>query len=163
LATTIRLKRIGRRNRPFYRVVTMDSRNRRDGAAIEELGWYNPVDSEHSFKLKTDRIVHWLKEGAQPSKAAKKLMRRAGINHRWHLMKQGLEENELEKEMQKWELEHAEVLKTRKKKDKEKQKVVVESSAKEQEQIVDENKKKIDDLDVSDVTKKSEESVLEEE
>ena len=141
----------------------MDSRNRRDGAAIEELGWYNPVDSEHSFKLKTDRIVHWLKEGAQPSKAAKKLMRRAGINHRWHLMKQGLEENELEKEMQKWELEHAEVLKTRKKKDKEKEKVVVKSSTKEQEQIVDENNKKIDDLDVSDVTKKSEESVLEEE
>ena len=141
----------------------MDSRNRRDGAAIEELGWYNPVDSEHSFKLKTDRIVHWLKEGAQPSKAAKKLMRRAGINHRWHLMKQGLEENEIEKEMQKWELEHVEVLKTRKKKDKEKEKVVVKSSAKEQDQIVDENNKKIDDLDVSDVSKKSEESVLEEE
>ena len=80
----------------------MDSRNRRDGAAIEELGWYNPVDSEHSFKLNTDRILHWLKEGAQPSKAAKKLMHRAGINHRWHLMKQGLKENELEKEMQKW-------------------------------------------------------------
>ena len=138
----------------------MDSRNRRDGAAIEELGWYNPVDSEHSFKLKTDRIVHWLKEGAQPSKAAKKLMRRAGINHRWHLMKQGLEENELEKEMQKWELEHAEVLKTRKKKDKDK--VVVKSSAKEQEQIADENKK-MNDLDISDVSKKSEESVLEEE
>ena len=141
----------------------MDSRNRRDGAAIEELGWYNPVDSEHSFKLNTDRILHWLKEGAQPSKAAKKLMRRAGINHRWHLMKQGLKENELEKEMQKWELEHAEVLKTRKKKENAKEKIVVKSSAKEQELIVDENNKKIDDQDGSDVSKKSEESASEEE
>ena len=44
MATKIRLKRIGRRNRPFYRVVVMDSRNKRDGAAIEELGWFNPVD-----------------------------------------------------------------------------------------------------------------------
>ena len=139
----------------------MDSRNRRDGAAIEELGWYNPVDSEHSFKLNTDRILHWLKEGAQPSKAAKKLMRRAGINHRWHLMKQGLKENELEKEMQKWELEHAEVLKTRKKKESHKEKIVVKSSAKEQ--IVDENNKKIDDQEGSDINKKSEESVSEEE
>ena len=139
----------------------MDSRNRRDGAAIEELGWYNPVDSEHSFKLNTDRILHWLKEGAQPSKAAKKLMRRAGINHRWHLMKQGLKENELEKEMQKWELEHAEVLKTRKKKESDKEKIVVKSSAKEQ--IVDENNKKIDDQEGSDINKKSEESVSEEE
>ena len=60
MATKIRLKRIGRRNRPFYRMVAMDSRNRRDGAAIEELGWYNPIDSNHSYDLKDERILHWL-------------------------------------------------------------------------------------------------------
>ena len=62
MATKIRLKRIGRRNRPFYRMVVMDSRSRRDGAAIEELGWYNPIDLDHSFSLKEDRILYWLKE-----------------------------------------------------------------------------------------------------
>ena len=51
MATKIRLKRIGRRNRPFYRLVVMDSRKRRDGAAIEELGWYNPIDADHSLSL----------------------------------------------------------------------------------------------------------------
>ena len=77
MATKIRLKRNGRRNRPFYRMVAMDSRNRRDGAAIEELGWYNPIDSNHSYDLKDERILHWLCEGAQPTDAAKKLLRRA--------------------------------------------------------------------------------------
>ena len=51
MATKIRLKRIGRRNRPFYRVVVMDSRNKRDGAAIEELGWYNPIDANKAYSL----------------------------------------------------------------------------------------------------------------
>ena len=49
MSTKIRLKRIGRRNRPFYRVVVMDSRNRRDGAAIEELGWFNPIQTDKPY------------------------------------------------------------------------------------------------------------------
>ena len=119
MATRIRLKRIGRRNRPFYRMVVMDSRSRRDGAAIEELGWYNPIDSEHSFSLSEQKILHWLKEGAQTTDAAHKLLRRAGIAHKWHLIKQGLDDFQLEKEMQKWTLNHEEVLKARQnKKDK---------------------------------------------
>ena len=113
MATKIRLKRIGRRNRPFYRMVVMDSRSRRDGAAIEELGWYNPIDVEHSFSLNEERILHWLKDGAQTTDAAHKLLRRAGIAHKWHLINQGLDDPQLEKEMQKWNLNHQEVLKAR--------------------------------------------------
>ena len=113
MATKIRLKRIGRRNRPFYRMVVMDSRSRRDGAAIEELGWYNPIDVEHSFSLNEERILHWLKDGAQTTDAAHKLLRRAGIAHKWHLLNQGLDDSQLEKEMQKWNLNHQEVLKSR--------------------------------------------------
>ena len=113
MATRIRLKRIGRRNRPFYRMVVMDSRSRRDGAAIEELGWYNPIDLARSFSLKEDRILHWLKDGAQTTDAAHKLLRRAGIAHKWHLINQGLDNTQLEKEMQKWKLNHDEVLKVR--------------------------------------------------
>ena len=113
MATKIRLKRIGRRNRPFYRMVVMDSRSRRDGAAIEELGWYNPIDLDHSFSLKEDRILYWLKEGAQTTDATHKLLRRAGIAHKWHLINQGLYSTQVEKEMQKWKLNQDEVLKSR--------------------------------------------------
>ena len=113
MATKIRLKRIGRRNRPFYRMVAMDSRNRRDGAAIEELGWYNPIDADHSYDLKDARILHWLKDGAELSEAAHKLLRRAGIAPRWHLIKQGLDEAQIDKEMKKWELNRNDVIKAR--------------------------------------------------
>ena len=118
MATKIRLKRIGRRNRPFYRMVVMDSRSRRDGAAIEELGWYNPIDVEHSFSLNEERIIHWLKDGAQTTDAAHKLLRRAGIAHKWHLINQGFNDSQLDKEMQKWNLNHEEVLKARSNKNK---------------------------------------------
>ena len=124
MATKIRLKRIGRRNRPFYRMVAMDSRNRRDGAAIEELGWYNPIDLNHSYDLKDERILHWLGEGAQPTDAAKKLLRRAGLSHRWHLMQRGVDGSDLEKEMKKWELNREDVLKKRVEKQDQKAKVV---------------------------------------
>ena len=113
MATKIRLKRIGRRNRPFYRLIVIDSRKQRDGAAIEEVGWYNPIDEDHSYDLKGDRILHWLSQGAVPTNAAHKLMRRAGIAHRWHLMQQGMDEAEIDKEMKKWELNREDVLKVR--------------------------------------------------
>ena len=128
MATKIRLKRIGRRNRPFYRMVAMDSRNRRDGAAIEELGWYNPIDSNHSYDLKDERILHWLGEGAQPTDAAKKLLRRAGLSHRWHLMQHGMDGSDLEKEMKKWELNREDVLKKRAEKHDQKAKVVAKKN-----------------------------------
>jgi small subunit ribosomal protein S16 len=91
----------------------MDSRNRRDGAAIEELGWFNPIEADKSYKLDEDRILHWLKEGAQPSEAAHGLMKRSGLAHRWHLTQQGLDEKTIEKEMKKWALTREETLKNR--------------------------------------------------
>ena len=113
MATKIRLKRIGRRNRPFYRLVVMDSRKKRDGAAIEELGWFNPIQADKPYSLNDDRILHWLKLGAQPSEGAHGLMKRSGLAHRWHLTQQGLDENAIEKEMKKWALTREETLKNR--------------------------------------------------
>ena len=113
MATKIRLKRIGRRNRPFYRLVIMDARNRRDGAAIEEVGWYNPIAKDEMYSLKEDRILHWLQEGAQPTDTAHDILRTAGLAHKWHLMKQGLDETAVEKEMKKWALEREDVLERR--------------------------------------------------
>ena len=91
-------------------MVVMDSHKRRDGAAIEQLGWYNPIDTNHSYDLDQDRILHWLGEGAEPTDAAKKLLRGAGISHRWHNEK-GLMNQILK--MKKWELNREDVLKSR--------------------------------------------------
>ena len=107
MATKIRLKRIGRRNRPFYRIVLIDSRKKRDGAAIEQLGWYNPISDEKDCELNSERIIHWLKKGAQPSKAAKKLIKNKGISFEVHLMKSGADEKEIQKQLKKRDLDIA--------------------------------------------------------
>jgi small subunit ribosomal protein S16 len=117
MATKIRLKRIGRRNRPFYRVIIIDSRKRRDGLAIEQVGWYDPLKSEKdtNFVLQEDRIIAWLQLGAQVSDPVNKLMKRSGLAYRWHLMAQGLSSEDIEKAVAKWKVERLEVLANRKK------------------------------------------------
>ncbi|MCK5330283.1 MAG: 30S ribosomal protein S16 [Candidatus Marinimicrobia bacterium] len=120
MSTKIRLKRIGRRNRPFYRVIVIDSRKRRDGAAIEELGWYNPIEADNSYKLNEERIYYWLERGAQVSDTVHSLLQKAGIAFKWHLMRQGLDEKAVEKELQKWRLKQAEKAKQETKEKKEK-------------------------------------------
>ena len=141
MATKIRLKRIGRRNRPFYRLVIMDSRKRRDGAAIEQVGWYNPIAKDDLYSLKEDRILHWLKEGAQPTDTVHDILRTSGLAFKWHLIQQGLSDADIEKEMKKWLLEREDVLarrkqraeaKAAKKKETSKKKSVEEAPAEEE-------------------------------
>jgi small subunit ribosomal protein S16 len=76
------MKRMGRKNRPFYRLCSVDSRNKRDGKVIEELGYYDPMvkDVDARAILKGDRIDYWLSVGAQPSEAARVLIRKYGTN-----------------------------------------------------------------------------------
>jgi len=131
MATKIRLKRIGRRNRPFYRLIIIDSRKRRDGLAIEQVGWYDPLkkDKDSNFSLKEDRIIAWLQLGAQVTDPVNKLMKRSGLAYRWHLMSQGLSSEDIEKAVAKWKEERLEVLKNRKKaKLKKKEKISAEKA-----------------------------------
>lgn len=77
----IRLKRMGRRHRPFYRVAVMETRNPRDGRAIEEVGYYDPLSAkaDKQVRLKEDRIRYWLERGAQTSETVGALLRKQGI------------------------------------------------------------------------------------
>ena len=115
MATKIRLKRIGRRNRPFYRIIIIDSRKRRDGPAIEQVGWFNPIEKnkESNYHLKEDRIIEWLKLGAQVTDPVNKLMKRSGLALRWHLMSQGLPEKDIDKAVADWKKDRDKVIQDR--------------------------------------------------
>ena len=78
----LRLKRMGRRHRPFYRINAMDKRAPRNGRVIEELGWFNPLELDESkqLNLKAERIKYWLSVGAQPSDTARTLIKRIGVD-----------------------------------------------------------------------------------
>jgi len=67
MATVIRLQRGGRKKRPFYSIIVTDSRNRRDGAAIEKLGYYNPCSQPEQINIDLDRLDDWTGKGAQVS------------------------------------------------------------------------------------------------
>jgi len=71
--TTIRLTRMGRNKKPFYRIVVTDSRKRRDSGWIEAIGYYNPVVEPKVLKFDEDRLNHWLSVGAQMSSKVKKI------------------------------------------------------------------------------------------
>ena len=73
----IRLLRAGAKKRPFYRVIAIDQRRKRDGRAHEFLGTYNPIAEPAEIKLKTDRIEAWTAKGAQLSDAVRGLIRRS--------------------------------------------------------------------------------------
>ena len=79
MAVAIRLTRIGQKKRPFYRVVVMDSRKKRDGAYLEKLGTFDPIAKEGGIRLKIDRIQWWLERGAQPSDRVSDLMNQSRI------------------------------------------------------------------------------------
>ena len=77
MATKIRLMRMGRKKRPFYRIA--DSRTRRDGAFIEIIGTYNPLPAEAELKIDEEKALKWLSVGAIPTDTAKSLMTKLGI------------------------------------------------------------------------------------
>ena len=74
MAVRIRLKRMGKIHAPFYRVVVVDSRKKRDGRVIEEIGTYDPMPNPSKIHVESDRALYWLGVGAQPSTAARRLL-----------------------------------------------------------------------------------------
>lgn len=85
----IRLRRVGAKNQPSYRVVAADKESPRDGRFLEILGHYNPRTEPATIALKEDRIYDWMSKGAQPSDAVKKIFQTAGVFDRYLRYKSG--------------------------------------------------------------------------
>ncbi len=75
----IRLRRLGAKKAPFYRVVVADSRYPRDGRFIEEIGYYNPLTDPVEIKIDAERAQQWIKNGAQPTDTVRALLKKSGV------------------------------------------------------------------------------------
>lgn len=84
MAVKLRLKRMGSKKRPFYRVVASDSRSPRDGRFIEEVGYYNPITEPADVKIDEEKALKWLKNGAIPTDTVRDLFSRQGIMKKFH-------------------------------------------------------------------------------
>ena len=78
MAVKIRMKRIGTKNTPVFRIVVADSRSPRDGKFIEEIGTYQPLQKGDNFKLDLERAKYWVSKGAQPSETVASMIKKAG-------------------------------------------------------------------------------------
>ena len=87
----IRLRRVGRKNAPFYRILVADSQSPRDGKFIEIIGQYAPRQSEGSLNVDEARANYWLDQGAQPTDTVRSLLRRAGVLKNRHEKRLGIE------------------------------------------------------------------------
>ncbi|WP_371368914.1 30S ribosomal protein S16 [Sporomusa rhizae] len=87
MAVKIRLKRMGAKKRPFYRVVVADSRSPRDGRFIETLGHYDSTTEPAVIKIDEEKAMEWLQKGAQPTDTVKNLLSKAGILKKWDEVK----------------------------------------------------------------------------
>jgi len=79
MAMKLRLTRMGCKKRPFYRIVAMDSKSRRDGRALEYLGYYNPMVDPAEIKVDGEKVRFWLARGAKPSDTVRALLLKAGV------------------------------------------------------------------------------------
>jgi small subunit ribosomal protein S16 len=96
LAVRIRLRRMGAKKRPFYRIVVADSRSPREGRFIESLGQYSPIDKPASVKVNEERVYYWLKNGALPTDTVNSLLRKIGLLRKWAALKKGVDVSGME-------------------------------------------------------------------
>jgi len=84
MAVKIRLRRMGAKKSPFYRIVVADSRSPRDGRFIEQIGTYNPLTEPVSVKIDEDKALDWMSKGAKPSDTVRNLFSKQGIMKKFH-------------------------------------------------------------------------------
>lgn len=102
MAVKLRLKRMGKKKQPIYKVVAADSRSPRDGKFIESIGIYNPLTEPATVDISEERALYWLGVGAQPTDTVKGLLSKKGILLKKEMLKKGLPEEEVTKKLDEW-------------------------------------------------------------
>ncbi len=102
MAVKLRLRRMGKKRQPLYKVVAADSRSPRDGKFIEALGNYNPRTEPLTVEINAKKAIEWLEKGAQPTDTVRTLLSKLGILYQFELKKQGLSEEEIAKKVEEW-------------------------------------------------------------
>lgn len=105
MSVKIRLSRAGRKKNPFYRIVVMDSRSRRDGSYVDLIGVYQPTSRNSEFDVKDEKALEWLAKGAIPSDTVRNLLSRRGIMLRFDLQKRGTPTQKIDEAVAKWQEE----------------------------------------------------------
>ncbi|MBN1164191.1 MAG: 30S ribosomal protein S16 [Candidatus Krumholzibacteriota bacterium] len=96
MAVKIRLKKMGSKKRPFFRIVVADSRSPRDGRFIDKLGHYDPMTDPAEIKVDEDRLYRWLDDGALPTPNTANVLKKLGLLERWRLLRSGVKISELD-------------------------------------------------------------------
>lgn len=100
----IRLRRMGKKKQPFYRIVAVDSKGRRDGKYIEKIGHYDPIRTPQEVLIDEEKALKWLNMGAVPSDTVNSFFKQKGILLRFDLMKKGIDEAAIAEELKKWQV-----------------------------------------------------------
>lgn len=100
MAVKLRLRRMGKKRQPVYKVVAADVRSPRDGKFIEAIGLYNPKTEPATIEIEEERALYWLGVGAQPTDTVKNLLSKTGVLLRRELVKQGLSEEDVNTKME---------------------------------------------------------------
>lgn len=95
---------MGRKKMPCYRIVVVDSKVRRDGRYLEKLGFYNPLTKPATVVIDKEKVLEWLKKGAEPTDTVFNILQKQGIALEWHMMRNDLDEKARSIELQKWEM-----------------------------------------------------------
>lgn len=132
MAVKLRLRRIGKKKQPMYKVVAADSRFPRDGKFLEAIGLYNPLTNPSTIEIKEDRAMYWLNVGAQPTDTVKSLLRQKGLILKRELQRKGLAEDKIQEELDNWaKLREAKVMRNSSRKKSKKEVVSNEKADKE--------------------------------
>lgn len=110
MAVKIRLRRLGRRKRPFFGLVATDSRNPRDGRYIEDLGRYDALAEPATVTLNEERVLYWLEQGAEPSDTVRSILSRQGIMLALHMRRKGRTDDEIQEAVHAHRDRHAEMM-----------------------------------------------------
>lgn len=103
MAVKLRLRRMGKKKQPIYKVVAADSRSPRDGKFLEAVGIYNPLTKPHTVDLKEERVNYWLDKGAQPTDTVKSLLSQKGINLKRDIAKRKLSDEKADALLKSWQ------------------------------------------------------------